>query len=557
MPRLSRTYRNVLLLIGSLPVALLVFALLYQFGMAHLEGQERSLTASLEWAAETLTTTGYGRDTGWTHPLMQAYVIGVQFLGLFLVFLLFPIFMIPFFEERFEARLSTRLPELKGQVLVYRYGPAVTSFIRELEQAKVPVTILEEDEALARRLVGRGLRVVLGNLDEEDPDLSKLTGARGVVLNGDDNHNAAMVLAARYQGYAGPILALMDEPFHRPPMIRAGATAAFTPEHVLAAALSARASARISPRVSGVRNLGQHLEVAEFRLHAGSPMAGKTIAEARMRAETGATIVGLWIGGELVRQPAISTRLDPGIILVAVGSHDAIARLGKMVTSPPRRGPLLVVGDGSLGRKVAELLRDAEEQIRVLDLTASESVDIVGDPLNTRVLESAGAREASAIVLALESDAAAIFTVAVIRSFSPDAVIIAGARLVENVSRIHRAGADFALSVSQVAGQLLTHHILGQQSMSLEASVKLVATSGESLVGRALEDFRIRERTGCSVVAVERSGDVIVEFEDGFEIQADDTVYVSGTDEDVATYFKGFPNTRAWPAVKPDPSALG
>lgn len=552
MPRLSRSYRRLLILALALPVTLFLLAFLYQAGMRHLEGQPRTLLASLEWAGETLTTTGYGRDTGWTHPLMQAYVIAVQFIGLFMMFLIFPIFMIPFFEERFEARLATALPSLKGQVLIYRYGPAVTSLLRELDRAKVPVTIFEEDEPLARRLRERGRNVVLGNLEEEDPDLSNLVGARGMILNGDDNDSAAMALAARYHGFTGPIVALVDEPSHRPPMIRAGATAAFTPDHVLAAALAARASARISPRVAGVHHLGQHLEVAELRLHGGSPLAGKTIAEAGIRVQTGATIVGIWVGGELIRQPSIDTRLEPGSILVVVGSQEAIGRLGKVATAAPRRGPLLVIGHGPLGEKVAELLRDAGEQFRVLDARASAGVDIVGDPLSTKVLERAGARDAQAIVLALETDSATIFTVAVVRSLAPDVVIVAGASRVENVSRIHRAGADFALSVSQVAGQLLGYHILGEESVSLEAAIKLVATSGDSLTGRPLEDFRVRERTGCSVVAVERGDQVIVEFTPGFEIQPEDTVYVSGTSEAIATYFRGFPNTRAWPAVRPE-----
>jgi Trk K+ transport system NAD-binding subunit len=551
MPHLSRSYRRLLLLLLAMPVTLYVLAQLYQFGMLHLEGQPRTLLQSLEWASETLTTTGYGRDTGWQHPVMQFYVIAVQLAGVFLVFLVFQLFMTPFLEERFEQRLATRLPALKDHVLIYRYGPTVISLLDELDRAKVPVVIFEEDEATARRLRERNRSVVLGNLEAEDPDLSNLVGARGLVLNGDDNDNAAMTLSARYHGFTGPIVALVDDPQRRPPMQRAGATAVFTPDHVLAAALAARASARISPRVAGVQHLGQHLEVAELRLRTGSPLVGKTIAEAGLRRRTGATIIGIWTEGELVRQPPITTKLDAGQIVVVVGSHEAIGRLGELASAAPRRGAFLVIGQSSVGEKVAELLRDAEEEVRVLDREPGPGVDIVGDPLNLKVLTEAGARDAQAIILALGADSATIFTTAVIRSLAPDVVILAATRRVENVSRIHRAGADFALSVSQVAGQLLTYHLLGQESVALEAAIKLVATSGESLTGRPLDTFRVRERTGCSVVAVERGDDVIVEFEPGFEVFPEDTVYVSGTNEAVATYFKGFPNTRTWPAVRP------
>lgn len=152
MRALQRSYRRLLYLVLSLPVLLVVLGLFYQFGMHLFEGQERSLFNSIEWAAETLTTTGYGRDMQWSHPLMVMYVIAVQFAGTMLIFLVFPVFLIPFFEERFEARLPRVLPPMAGQVLIYRYGPAVTSLLDLLEQEGVPSVVFEEDESVARRL---------------------------------------------------------------------------------------------------------------------------------------------------------------------------------------------------------------------------------------------------------------------------------------------------------------------------------------------------------------------------------------------------------------------
>ncbi|MEK6597736.1 MAG: ion channel, partial [Gemmatimonadota bacterium] len=110
MPRLSRSYRRILLLLLALPVILYLLALLYQAGMFYLEGKPRTILESLEWASETLTTTGYGRDSGWLHPLMQFFVILVQLAGVFLVFVAFQLFMVPFFEERFEQRIPPPLP---------------------------------------------------------------------------------------------------------------------------------------------------------------------------------------------------------------------------------------------------------------------------------------------------------------------------------------------------------------------------------------------------------------------------------------------------------------
>jgi Trk K+ transport system NAD-binding subunit len=287
-----------------------------------------------------------------------------------------------------------------------------------------------------------------------------------------------------------------------------------------------------------------------MRVHAASPLAGRTIADCGIRSRTGATIVGLWTGGVLLRQPKVTSRLEVGGIIVAVGSQQAIARLGELATPVARGGALLVVGHGSVGRKVAEFLRDADETVRVVAADRSDGVDIVGDPLSPEVLERAGARDAQAVVLALETDSATLFAAGVVRSLAADVVIIAGARRIENVSRIHRAGADFALSVSQVAGQLLAYHLLGQESVSLTAGIKIVATAAGSLVGRPLVTTSIQERTGCSVVAVERDEDLIVQFDRSFTVQAGDVVYLSGTNESIAEYFRHFPETQVSPVPR-------
>jgi Trk K+ transport system NAD-binding subunit len=186
----------------------------------------------------------------------------------------------------------------------------------------------------------------------------------------------------------------------------------------------------------------------------------------------------------------------------------------------------------------------------VVDLENRAGIDVVGDPLDLQVLQRAGTAEAQAVILALDGDSANLFAAAVVRDLAPDTVIIAAANRVENVSRIHRAGADFALSVGQVAGQLLAFHLLGQQSVSLEAEIKLMATAAGGHAGQPLVTSRIRDRTGCSVVAVERGDEVVVEFPDGFEVQDGDVVYLSGTNETLAEYFRQFPDTRVSSATR-------
>ena len=541
---MRRSLRRLSILLLGLALTVLASTFLYMWGMAALEGKPRTFWQSLEWTSETLSTTGYGADSRWRHPAMVLLVVTVQFLGVFLVFLIFPIYLIPFLEERFETRLPQEADkDLEGHVVIYRYGPAVETLLEELAGARMPTLILEEDEAAARRLFERKERVVFRSLSDGALEAARLGSARAIIANGTDDENAELILAARQLGYRGSILALVEEPFHRRPMMLAGATAVFTPRHILGAALAARASKRIDPRVGGVQQLGRNLEVAEIRIHPESPLASRTMDETDIGARTGATVIGQWIGGKLVVPDRSARRLAPDGILVVVGSHASIDRLQNLAGGAAalrREGPFVVGGGGEVGRKVAELLRAVGEEVKLIDRRPGEEVDLVGDVLDARVLESVGAKEAQAVILALDTDSATLFATVILKDLAPEVPVIARVNQAEDVERIHRAGADFALSISQVSGQMLAQKLLGQEAVAVDPQLKVLKVSPDGLAGRAPAELGIRERTGCSVVAVERGDEVIVEFGQDFRFRPEDAVYICGSGEAVRRFREVF-----------------
>lgn len=526
---MKRSTRRLLLLLAGLPVAVLLLGLGYMEGMSALEDTPRGLWQSLEWAAETLTTTGYGADAHWHTPLMSVFVIVAQFLGLFLVFLIFPVYVLPFFEERFEARLPRVLPAWRDYVLIYRHGPAVASLIEELRRHARRVLVLEEDEAVARRLQERGVEVVRASVTEDDFHPQRLRSVRTIVANGDDPDNAALILVAREHGFDGDLYAMAQDPMHRPPMLKIGATAVYTPAHVLAAALAAEASDRISPRISGVQQFGDELAVSELRVQADSPLAGRTLAEVRLRERYAVTVIGYWLDGRFSADVRADTVLAPQAIIAAVGSPEALHRLGDLVRPLRRQGPIVVAGHGEVGRKVVELLCDAGERTVVLDRVAEEGVDVVGSALERPALEAAGVMDAKAVIITLDNDSETLFAAAVIREYVPDVPLIARADQTRNVERLFRVGADFALSLDQVAGRILAYHVLGEDYVSVEPSVTLRKVEAAAFAGRHPLGLGLREAVGCQVVALSRGARLVVEFPEGFVIEPGDALFLCGS----------------------------
>lgn len=544
---MKSNYLRILALVGSLFVLLVICAFGYMVGMDWLEGQHRGFWSSLEWAAETLTTTGYGADHTWQHPLMVVYVSLVQFVGVFLVFLIFPIVLIPILEKRFQTRLATQCPELENHIVIYRHGPTVATLLEELESSGVPTVVIEEDETEARRLQEQKRQVIFGTLDEGVLGRVWLKNARAFIVNSSDDGNAAAIITVRQMGFTGEVLTLVENPMHRQPLVLAGATAAYTPRHVLGAALAARSSRRVNPTVAGVQKIGHKLQVNEARITKDSKFAGKTLAEAQIGKTTGVTVIGQWVGGRLKVPVTPDTRLEPGAILILVGSEESIQRFTELCAGTRtlrRQGPFVVAGYGEVGRKVVQLLHDAGEETLVISAEPGDGVDIAGNVLDPRVLEQADVKGAQAVIVALSEDSSTLFATVILKDLAPHVPVIARVNRAANVERIYGAGAEFALSISQVSGQILARRLLGKQAIALDPELRVMEVSAQGLAGHHPAELRIRDQTNCSVVAVERGEQLLMQFGEEFRFETGDKVYICGSREATKRFVDQFQSDK-------------
>ena len=184
---MKRAPARLLTLVAVLGAFLIIVTLLYHEGMARLEGKPRTMLQSIEWTSDTFTTTGYGRDTNWSHPAMVALVVIVQSSGMIVVPMIIALFVLPYLAERFEQRLPRAAdPKLDDHVIVYRFGPAVETLLVRLRARSIPTLVAETDESQARTVLDRGENVVFSRSDDEILDVCRLQSARALVANGRD-----------------------------------------------------------------------------------------------------------------------------------------------------------------------------------------------------------------------------------------------------------------------------------------------------------------------------------------------------------------------------------
>lgn len=541
-------------LLGSMVLGMLtLLSFSYRYLMGNLEGQERSFLHSLSWASETLTSTGYGADGRWEHPLMVCFVVVSQFIGQGFLLVAFPFVVIPFFEERFELRLPRKLPRLSNFVLVYRETYPLDSLIDALEKRGVPVVVFEEDETTAKRIRDRGYRVVLGDFSSDAANMRGLKNVRAMVANASDDDNTSMVMRAREVGYQGDIYAMVASPSHTQPLVLAGATQASAPNRILAAALAAKASIKLSPPIVGLDALDQSICAAQFRIGAQSPVLGQTVAQANLRDQTGALLLAVSDPGKLVFSREPDHRLALGCVISAVGTPQALQELATLTHTGQvhLQGPILVIGYGSIGRHVAQSLRDAQEHVVVIDKEGCPGVDLVGDALEPALLKSAGIERASAVVLTLGADSSTILATALIREFSAGVPIIARVNRRDETHRIYRIGADFALSFGDVANDMLLPLILENHTEHRTALLKVRALQAAKVAGETLESAELFESVGCNVVAIRRGEELLTHLRSQDAVASGDVLYVCGEESQLAQFVHRFDSAE----VRSEPSA--
>ncbi|MFW5896223.1 MAG: potassium channel family protein, partial [archaeon] len=279
--------------------------------------------------------------------------------------------------------------------------------------------------------------------------------------------------------------------------------------------------------------IGGDFEIAEMTVQPGSAVCYRRLADSRIRETTGANVIGVWDQGEFVASPPPDLRLDERSVLLVAGTDEQLAKLQELTRSEGRRhrrGKVLVAGHGGVGARLTEVLAASDVPTTVIDRDESPGVDVVGDASDEWTLTEAGIESARTVVLALDSDVRAIFATLVVRELNADVEIVARANDTESIRKLYRAGADYVLALAHVSGRMLAASVLDEEVVTYGTQVEIVRTSAEPIAGQSLSAVDLRTRTGCTVIAVERDGEILTDVDGDFVVQSGDELVVAGPD---------------------------
>lgn len=515
------------------------YAVVYHFGMVAYEGEEsRQFLHSLQVVVETFTTTGYGSDAGWESPQMLVFVMLMDITGVALIFIALPVLVVPLFEEAFSVSVPTEVDEeMSDHVIICGYTPRVETLIAELASWEVDCVIIEPDRERAADLYETGHTVI-----HEDPESvagfehARIESATAVVTDASDEMDVSIVLTAKEAVENVRVISVVDEPdrstYHR----LAGADEVLSPRQLLGEGLAMKITTGVTTDLGDAVDLGADFEIVELPIHRGSELIGRTLAESDIREQVGVNVIGAWFHGDFETPPSPDTELKRGTILLIAGRESQLEALKERTVSDVRRfdrGETVVIGNGEVGKSVVESLSDTGISCTVIDRVDDPAVDVVGEATEPSVLREAGIESANTVILALPEDTTTQFVTLVIRDMNPTIEIISRAEGAETMAKLYRAGAEYVLSLATVSGRMLASTILENEDVvSLDTQLQVIRTTAPRLTGRTVGDAEVRTRTGCTILGVERDGDVITDIHPELRIRSGDSLIIVGTDED-------------------------
>ena len=530
--------RRTVVYLGTLLAVIFGYALAYDYGMTTFEGQTQPFYHSMQVVVETFTTTGYGSDAPWQSLQMNVLVMVMDVTGVVLIFMALPVFVVPLFEEALSTAVPTTVEEMTDHVVICTYSPRAESLIAELDSWDKEYVVVEPDRERATELYESGYSVVHG--DPESVETLKdanLPAATALVADASDEVDVSIVLTAREAASDVPVVSVVEEPELATYHELAGVDRVLSPRKLVGESLAEKVTTAVTTELGEAVEIGEDFEVAELPVQRGSELVGRTLAESGIRERSGANVIGAWFRGEFETPLSPDAELDPGAVLLVAGRQEQLERLKELTRSPvrsPRGGEVVVVGYGEVGATVTDELASAGVPYTVVDLRGKSGVDVVGDTTDPETLREAGIETARTVVFTVADDTLTGFGTLVARELNPEVEVIARAEETENVQKIYRAGADYVLALATVSGRMLASTILEEEEIiSMDKQVELVRTTAPELAGQTLSEADIRSRTGCTVIAVERDGEVVTELGPEFRLRRDDAVVVAGTDDGV------------------------
>ena len=518
----------------------IIYSILFHIIML-FEGRHYSWVTGFYWTLTVMSTLGFGDITFKTDlGLLFTLVVllsGIVFLLIMLPFTFIQFFYAPWLEAQKKTKAPRELPDdISGHIIITNLDPITAKLIPKLSKYNYEYVIVENDLHKALDLHEQGYKVVVGDADDPGTyDRVRINTAAMVVATNDDLMNTNISFTIREITDKVPIVVKADKVHSIDILEFPGNTRVFQFMKMLGVSLGLRTFG-IDMGTNVIGRFDELLIAESPAMH--TPLEGKTLAEVRLREKTGVTVVGLWEHG-VFEMAAPQTVLNSTTVLVMAGTEEQMQRFDEYfaiscVDYAPDAS-VLILGGGRVGCASAETLEERKIPYTIVEkhnllACQNQKNHIQGDAADINILIKAGIEKARSIIITTHNDAMNIYLTFYCRQLRPDIQIISRATEERTVSKLHRAGADVVQSYATMgANRILNLLQPDDVSVFTEGLNVFSRPVHVSLAGRTLADVRIREKTGCTIIAIRTEGKLSISPDPQIPLTDQDELILIGT----------------------------
>jgi voltage-gated potassium channel len=238
-------------------------------------------------------------------------------------------------ELRGRRRMTRQINKMSGHTIVCGWGRVGAAVAHDLEREGHDVVVIDQSPD---RVGDLRFPIIIGDATRDETlKAAGIERASALIaaLHGDAE-NLFVTLSGRDLVPDLFIVARARSDESIPKLTHAGANRVVNPQELGAARMASYVS---SPNVAEFIDVVMHEQSVEFRMREFviadfCPIAGKTLRAANLREDSGALVLALRSPGDnFTTNPTGDYRLEPGHVIVAVGTDEDLLRLENLARS--------------------------------------------------------------------------------------------------------------------------------------------------------------------------------------------------------------------------------
>jgi voltage-gated potassium channel len=237
---------------------------------------------------------------------------------------------------RKRRRMDKKISEMKNHYIICGFGRVGHQVAQAFETSRIPYVVIDSKKETLEELEMKSVPSIIGDATSDSVLVEAgILSAKGLIACSDsDVANVYVTLSARVLNPQLNIVARAGYKDTEKKLIMAGANRVISPYFISGIRMAALAT---QPVASDFLDLVTHGGQIDFKLYEmpvpeGSPLIDTSIAEAEIRAKSGALILAVRKGdGVFDLQPQAGSTISKDDVLVVIGTQVQFETLEKML----------------------------------------------------------------------------------------------------------------------------------------------------------------------------------------------------------------------------------